>query len=383
MILPTTSGTAALATAPAAAPGSRSSRSFCHAPETTSRGTQLAPVQRGDDFPHPPRVRRPRRCIQVPLQLRDRLLDPPDPGQQQAAIPHLPRRPGPEQQDPVDHRERPAVVPGVQVDPLQVHEQPDQDVLLPDRPQILRLHADHAAVHPIQELLRLILELDPPAFERIDQDPQRLAFVANQEMPRESHPDQRQPEPPTDFEIDHAQRDRDSEPAVEDIVQEGVPHIVVRLDVAPETLLLEQNPVQFLEYDERRGFVAEPVVDPLGPEVELPQIRPQLELRILLGRDQERARRQVQLRLGGGRQRCEALPDRRRRLVHPFLDERNSSAIRSGSASSSRAMRWNSAVLAAFGSDTSTSSPPSWGRKTTVMRKPWTPVARRPTRSTV
>src|SRR5690606_41927405 len=108
------------------------------------------------------------------------------------------------------------------------------------------LEPDQPAVDPVQQVLRLVFEAEPPAVERVQEEPAGLALEPDQEVAGKPDARERQPEPPADLEMDHAQRDRDPDAPIQDIVQERVPGIVIRGGVAAAALLPEEDTVPLL-----------------------------------------------------------------------------------------------------------------------------------------
>jgi hypothetical protein len=116
-------------------------------------------------------------------------------------------------------------------------------------------------------------------------------------MGREANPAERQTGPPADLDDDQRQRDRDPEPPVEHLVQVAVAWVVVVGGIAAEALLAEQQRIQLGQLSFGRRLAPEALAQRLAQPIELIQVLAQVEVRVLLDRDQQRGARDVNLAL--------------------------------------------------------------------------------------
>lgn len=96
---------------------------------------------------------------------------------------------------------------------------------------------------------------------------------------------------------DQRQRDRNAQPPIEHLVQVAVSRVVVAGGVAPEALLAEQKRIQRGELAFWGGLSADALAQAGAEPIELVQVPPRVEVRVLLDRDEQRRARDVELAL--------------------------------------------------------------------------------------
>ena len=105
-----------------------------------------------------------------------------------------------------------------------------------------------------------------------------------------------QTDPPADLHHEHRQRDGNSQPSVEDVVQAAVAWIVVIVAVAAEAFFLEQELAQPVECLHR--IAHEAGARPPGQRVESLPLAGRRQVGMLDARDLECAPGEIELRLG-------------------------------------------------------------------------------------
>ena len=103
---------------------------------------------------------------------------------------------------------------------------------------------------------------------------------------------------PRDLHEDGGERDRDAGATVDHLVEVAVAGVVVLVDVAAEAQLLEQVAVE--RHDRALGtrLVVEPLPERDAHLVEAHQVAADVEVGVLLGRDEQGRLREVQLAVG-------------------------------------------------------------------------------------
>ena len=181
------------------------------------------------------------------------------------------------------------------IDPLEIVDHPLEDLTVQRAPEELGPERHPAAVRLLQERTALLFGQDLAAVERVDEDVgHRLpAGVTHQEVSREGNPGEAAADPAADFQVDRGQRDRDPDPAVEDVVQERVAGVVVLLPVAAEPHLLEQQAVQMR--DLAGGALASLHASPdlARHLVQAGEVPSHVQVGIFFARDQERGVTQI------------------------------------------------------------------------------------------
>ena len=157
----------------------------------------------------------------------------------------------------------------------------------------------------------------PP--EGIEEEVQTAAAITDEEVVREGDPLQGQPEAPTHLQEDDAQGERDAHPAVQHVVQEGVPGVVVRLRVPVEPVPLVEGAGQFLKDEEGSGLLPQRTSHLLRESVQAGEIHLHRKLRILLLGHQEGDPGEVEITLGVPDLADETLPGGRSRCRHGRL----------------------------------------------------------------
>ncbi len=202
-----------------------------------------------------------------------------------------------QEQEPPRDLER--LVPGLllEVDRLEIVQHPGEEVPLADRREMLLLKRDRSAKRPGHELLTAFGSEDGPTIERIQQHPASLwRLESHDEVSREADAVDGQLQPPADLDQDQRERDGDAEAAVEDVIEEAVPRIVILLAVSPEALLLEKKLAQAMEPTEGIALRA-PGPGIGGEPVQATKVRPDVQVWVLRLGDQQRRSRQIDLRL--------------------------------------------------------------------------------------
>lgn len=106
----------------------------------------------------------------------------------------------------------------------------------------------------------------------------------------------RQPDPPADLDQEQAERDRDAEAPVENLVEKAVSRIVIFLDVSAESLLLEEKLADAMKAAER---VLPRTSGPGGggKAIQPAEVRPDVQVGVLRSGDEQRGGRQIDLGL--------------------------------------------------------------------------------------
>lgn len=204
---------------------------------------------------------------------------------------------GIQEQEPPADLER--FVPGLllEIDRLEIVQHPDEELPLADRGEMLLLKDDGPAHRPGHDLLASLGSQDGPAVERVQQDPAPLfRLKSHDEVGREADAVDRQPDPPADLDQEQAERDRDAEAPVENLVEKAVSRIVVLLDVSAESLLLEEKLANAVKAAER---VLPRTSGPGGggEAVQPAEVRPDVQVGVLRSGDEQRGGRQIDLGL--------------------------------------------------------------------------------------
>ena len=180
-----------------------------------------------------------------------------------------------------------------------------------------------------------LVALEPPAAAEWVEEHQLLADASpHAEVTRQADTLDLQADPPPDLHDEHRERDRNAEPAVEDVVEAAVARIVVRLDVAAEALLLEQELAEAMQAVER--VIGPPGIRPRREKVEGPEIVGDGEAGVLDLGDEKRRPREVEVGLG----RPERAGERPEGRIHQqpgawWMPAVRKAAVCSSSASSS------------------------------------------------
>ena len=120
------------------------------------------------------------------------------------------------------------------------------------------------------------------AVERVDEDLAPPGRAPHEEVAGEPDPLHRQPDPRGDLDVEDRQRDRDPEPAVDHLVQERVPGVVVVLLVAAIARLVEEHGAELPETLRRRAVRRQPGGDRGGELVQHGDVPAGVEARVLL-----------------------------------------------------------------------------------------------------
>jgi hypothetical protein len=116
-------------------------------------------------------------------------------------------------------------------------------------------------------------------------------------MGRKANAAERQTGASPHLDHDHRQRDRDAQPPIEHLVQITVSRVVVAGGVAAEALLAKQKRIQRGELAFGGGLTADALAQAVAQPIELVQVPPRVEVRVLLDRDEQRRARDVELAL--------------------------------------------------------------------------------------
>ena len=221
-----------------------------------------------------------------------------------------------DEQDALDGREGSGVIVHVQEDALQVREEPHQNVPLSGGSEKRGPESHHASVHAVEQLLRVALESDPSTVEGIHEKAGLFTHETHEEMPRETHTLEGEPEPPTDFEEHDPERERDASPTVQNVGQIGISGVVVGIPIPSESVATADRGQKLLEDHERRVLATQKVPDFLGELIEPRQVSVHGKLHVLLPRNQQRGPGEVQAPLRPRSLATELEPRRGNRKAH-------------------------------------------------------------------
>src|ERR1019366_9255809 len=102
----------------------------------------------------------------------------------------------------------------------------------------------------------------------------------------------RKADPSRHLHVNHRERNRDAELAIQHVIEKRVARIVKVFAVATQALLLEEYPVEQRNGLARRRVLAHAGAHPLGHFLETRQVRAGVEVRILHARNRQRRRRE-------------------------------------------------------------------------------------------
>src|SRR5713101_482686 len=197
-----------------------------------------------------------------------------------------------EQDDSIERRQRASPIRRVKVNELQVAQHPGQDVPRAARFQHRRIQLDRLPVDLSETRANLVEGENLAADERIDDQLAALINRLNQEMSREGNAEEVDAEPAADFQIYHRKRNRNSEPAIDHVVQKGISRVFKILGVALESLQLEQEMRKQLDILDGVFAGANYGFRFARQRRQLVQVRVDVEVGILFLCDQQRASRQ-------------------------------------------------------------------------------------------
>ncbi len=104
--------------------------------------------------------------------------------------------------------------------------------------------------------------------------------------------------PPTDFQQNDAERERDSEVPIQDIIDEGIPRIMVGFLISAQALSLKQCMDHLPKDDWGSSLIIEPVLNRFGQGIEPQHVPLHGKLRILLPGDIEGRTSELEIALG-------------------------------------------------------------------------------------
>src|SRR6202044_1978111 len=130
-----------------------------------------------------------------------------------------------EHDDAIERRQRAQPVRRAHIDDLQVAQNPRQDVTRTARLQHRGIQLDRLSVNLRQARAYLVKRENFSADERIDDQLATLVHRLDQEMIRERDSVKVDAEPAAHFEVDQRERDRQSEAAIDHVVEEGVARV--------------------------------------------------------------------------------------------------------------------------------------------------------------
>src|SRR5262249_18398131 len=125
------------------------------------------------------------------------------------------------------------------VDAAQVIEHAQKDRVLASRQELVGARGAALAVDASEKFAEL-LGAERLSGERIEQE-RALALGRDQKVTRKRDAAQRNRQPARDFDHDDRERDRNAQPALEDLVQEAVARVFVFGEVAVEALFFDQK----------------------------------------------------------------------------------------------------------------------------------------------
>ena len=140
--------------------------------------------------------------------------------------------------------------------------------------------------------------------------------IPDQKVPGKIYTFERKIEAPADFEQNDAEGDGDSDAPIQDVVDEGVPRVVVRFPIPAQALPLEQRMDQLPKDDWRGSLVVEPVLHRLGQSIESKHVPLYGKLRILLLSDVKRHPPELEVALGPPQYVTQTGPRRTHWKVH-------------------------------------------------------------------
>src|SRR5439155_10640290 len=121
--------------------------------------------------------------------------------------------------------------------------------------------------------------------------------------------------------VEHRERDRDTDPAIEHFVEKAVAWVVVLLAIALEVQLLKQVGVQHLDDPIWLHLGPDPLLELTAQAGDLIEIDRRTQVRVLFGGDQQRRFGQVQFRLRRLQQARERVACLSRRLQREAEDQ--------------------------------------------------------------
>src|ERR1019366_9438362 len=162
-----------------------------------------------------------------------------------------------------------------------------------DRLQVLGAHVNLPAIDLVQALLTIVRAQNSSPVERVNEDlAGRHVIVLQQEMAGHAHAGNREADPPRNLQVNHRERNRDAELAVQHVIEKRVARIVEVFAVTTQALLLEEHLVEQRDGLARRRVLAQASSNLLGYLVETRQVMVRIEFGILHARNRQRRRRE-------------------------------------------------------------------------------------------
>jgi hypothetical protein len=236
--------------------------------------------------------------LQVAPQGDDRLVEPTDPAEQQAAIAAMIRVRRFHDGEQLDNAEGGRPVARGKMGCAEVPEDAGEDLALAVRPEHARVEEDPVADRSPEERLAVVRRETPAICRWVEE---HAAWRADDEMAGQADADEAKPDPPCHLQLDDRERDREADTPGDDDVEEACSRVVVfRGGWAAKARFAEEHVLEAIEDVRLRVADVEPDSDPLREVVEGGQGRAAVELRPAVGRYREGASGEVDisLRLG-------------------------------------------------------------------------------------
>ena len=242
--------------------------------------------------------------LKVAPQGYDRLVEPPDPAEQQAAIAAVIRVRRFHDREQLDHAEGGRPVARGKMGRAEVSKDAREDLALAVRPKHARVEQDPVADRSAEERLAVIRRETPAICCRVEENAARRA---DDEMAGQADADEAQPDPPGHLQLDDCQGDRQADAPGDDHIEQACSWIVVfRGGWAAKARFAEEDVLEAIEDVGLRVADIEPDSDPLREVVEGGQSRAAVEPRSAVGRYREGASGEVDISLRLGNQPGEA-----------------------------------------------------------------------------
>ena len=175
------------------------------------------------------------------LEVLERGAETFEPLVERGALEHVVGRARLEDQDTVERGERARPVGAARVDVFQIAQHAREDVPPAHRLQHRRLQLDRLAVDLFEAGADVVEVEDRAAVERVDNQLAALVDRLDQEVRGEGDAEEVEPGAPSDLEVDHRERDRDAEAALQHVVEKRVARVAVVVAIARKAGAHEQE----------------------------------------------------------------------------------------------------------------------------------------------
>jgi hypothetical protein len=253
--------------------------------------------------------------LEIDAQGRDRFAEAAHPSEQEPAVSPVLRVGRLEDEEEIERVERGWPVPPRQMGGLQVSQHAGEDLAAAGRPQHSDMEQDAVADRAPDERLAVVGCQRPAAIGGIEQQP---VGTADDEMTRQADPDERQAKTRGDLELDDREADRKADATRDHLVEMAVRRVAVLGGGRPAVAELAIQDVVEASDDlvcRIAGVEADP--DPLGDRVHRSEDLALVDGRTAQAGDQERADREVDLRLRPGDEAGEPGAAGRSAVVEP------------------------------------------------------------------